>query len=153
MQPQIRKAGESRGFEVSRLVTHWAEVVGQEIAAIARPVNVSYGRGGFGATLTLLTTGAHAPILQMQLERLRERVNTCYGYSAIRRIRITQTAPAGFAEGQASFAPAPKESTPPAPTPDAQRAARHVTESVADTGLRQALEALGGHIISKANPT
>ena len=106
--PQIRKVGEARGFAVSRLLTHWAEIAGPEIATCARPVKIGYAKGGFGATLTLLTTGPAAPMVQMQLPRLREKVNACYGYNAISRITITQTAPTGFAEGQASFAPAPK---------------------------------------------
>lgn len=53
---RIRQASESRGFAQSRLLTDWTEVAGADIAAIARPVEVSYGRGGVGATLTLLTT-------------------------------------------------------------------------------------------------
>ena len=47
---RIRKAGESRGFAVSRVLTHWAEIVGSDLAQMCRPVEVSYGRGGFGAT-------------------------------------------------------------------------------------------------------
>ena len=105
---EIRRAGESRGFAVSRLLTHWAEIAGEEIAAIAQPVKVGYGRGGLGATLTVLTTGAQAPMLEMQKETLRERVNAVYGYNAISRVHITQTAPTGFAEGQAQFAHKPK---------------------------------------------
>ena len=66
LQTRIRKAGEKRGFAVSRVLTHWPEIVGEDIARVARPVNVSYGKGGFGATLTLLTTGAQAPVLAMQ---------------------------------------------------------------------------------------
>ncbi|MBT26349.1 MAG: RNA-binding protein, partial [Rhodobacteraceae bacterium] len=92
LQSRIRKAGESRGFAVTRLLTHWPEVVGEDIAAIARPVDVKYGRsGGFGATLTLLTTGAQAPMLEMQKDQIRQKVNGVYGYNAIARIRITQT--------------------------------------------------------------
>ena len=56
MQGQIRHAGEQRGFAVSRLLTHWAEIVGEDTARIARPVKVGYGKRGFGATLTVLTT-------------------------------------------------------------------------------------------------
>ena len=74
LQGRIRKAGETRGFAVTRLLTHWAEIVGEDTAQIARPVDVKYGRQGFGATLTLLTTGAQAPMLEMQKERLRETV-------------------------------------------------------------------------------
>ena len=71
LQSQIRKTSESRGFAQSRLLTHWAEIAGDEIAAISRPVDVRYGRGGLGATLTVLTTGANAPVLEMQKEQTR----------------------------------------------------------------------------------
>jgi len=108
LSDQIRRAGESRGFAVSRLLTHWAEIAGADIAGIARPVNISYGRGGMGATLTVLTTGPQAPMLEMQKDRLREKVNAVYGYNAISRVRITQTAPEGFQEGQAVFGPPKK---------------------------------------------
>lgn len=149
LQTRIRAAGETRGFAVTRLLTHWAEIVGEDTAKIARPVDVKYGRDGFGATLTLLTTGAQAPMLEMQKEKLRERVNTCYGYTAISRIRITQTAATGFAEGQAQFTHAPKAK--PAPISDAaKQEARSKVAPIGDAGLRDALEALGQNIISRS---
>jgi len=104
LQDQIRNAGESRGFAVSRLLTHWADIVGDEVAAAALPAKISYSQGGLGATLTILTTGAMAPILQAESAKIRDKVNACYGYSAISRINITQTAPTGFAEAGGIFA-------------------------------------------------
>ena len=92
LSAKIRQASETRGFAQSRLLTQWAEIVGQDVAAISRPVEVSYGRGGMGATLTLLTTGANAPMLEMQKEQLRAKVNAIYGFNAIARVRVTQTA-------------------------------------------------------------
>ena len=142
---QVRSASESRGFAVSRLLTHWAEVVGPDIARISRPVKVSYGRG-FGATLTVLTTGAEAPMLHMQKEVIRERVNACYGYKAIHKLRITQTASTGFAEGRAQFEPAPKTAAAPPETP---LEAKQAAENVADDDLRSALERLGANILSQ----
>ncbi len=145
----VREVGESRGFAVSRLLTHWAEITGEDIASHTRPVEVSYGRGGLGATLTILTTGAHAPMVEMQKEKLRERVNACYGYSAISRIRITQTAATGFAEGQAVFAPAPAAPEPKGPSPEARAAAAKTAAPVSDPSLRSALERLGANVISR----
>ncbi|UWR22268.1 DUF721 domain-containing protein [Sulfitobacter sp. S190] len=145
---KIRKATEQRGFAQSRLLTHWPEVVGKDAAAISRPVEVSYGRQGMGATLTLLTTGANAPMLEMQKENLRARVNGVYGYNAIARIRITQTAATGFAEGQVSFEHAPEKGTLP-PDPQLVRQAAHTAAPVADDGLRAALERLGTNILTK----
>lgn len=141
---RIRSASESRGFAVARLLTHWAEIVGPDVAKIARPVDISYGRG-FGATLTVLTTGSQAPMLEMEKELLRDRVNACYGYAAVQKVRITQTAARGFAEGQAIFEPASKAHPQMAPiTPEARRAAANVT----DDGLREALEKLGANVLS-----
>jgi len=148
LKDRIRAVGESRGFAVSKLLTHWAEVVGEDIAAIALPVKIGYGREGFGATLTLLTTGAAAPVLQMQLPKIRDRVNACYGYNAISRVTITQTAPQGFAEGQVAFTPAPKSA--PKPTdPAVRRAAEALSDEVHDPVLRAALEALGEKVLSR----
>ncbi|WP_299147156.1 DciA family protein [uncultured Tateyamaria sp.] len=146
---RIRQASESRGFAQSRLLTDWAEVAGADVAAIARPVEVSYGRGGMGATLTLLTTGAQAPMLEMQKEQLRARVNAVYGYNAIARIRITQTAATGFAEGQVAFDHRPKDNSPKAPNAEMHKAAGQVVAPVADDGLRTALERLGANILTR----
>lgn len=150
LQGQIRRAGESRGFAVTRLLTHWSEIVGQDVAGIARPVDVSYGRQGMGATLTVLTTGAQAPMLEIQKERLREKVNAVYGYNAIARIRITQTAPTGFSEGQADFSHAPKPRQEPAPDPVVSRTAAEVAAGLGDEKLRAAIESLARNVLSKS---
>lgn len=141
---RIRRAGEGRGFAVSKVLTHWPEIVGEEVAALARPVKVSYGREGFGATLTLLTTGAAAPLVQMRLPHIRDRVNACYGYGAISHVRVTQTAAEGFAEAPAAFAP-----QPPEPRPELADEARAAAGDVADPQLRQALQALALNVLSK----
>jgi hypothetical protein len=142
LSTRIREASQSRGFAVSRLLTHWTEIAGAEIAKIARPVEMTYGKG-FGATLTLLTTGAYAPMVEMQKEKLREKVNAVYGYNAVSRIRITQTSPTGFAEPQADYEPKPVE-----PTPEVTAKARQAVANVGDDSLRAALETLGRHILN-----
>ena len=148
MQTQIRTAGETRGFSHARILTHWAEIVGDAVAAICRPVNVSYSKGGMGATLTVLTTGPQAPMLEMQKESLRTKVNAIYGYNAISRVRITQTAPTGFAEGQAEFTPKPKQIRAD-PAPEIAQAAKDTAAGVGDENLRRALEDLARNVLSK----
>lgn len=150
LQPSIRKASEGRGFAVTRLLTHWAEVVGEGTAKIATPVGVSYAKSGMGATLTVLTTGAQAPMLEMEKEKIRNKVNACYGYNAIARIKVTQTAPTGFAEGRVAFVSAPEEKK----RPDAamKSAASDLSKGIKDDGLRGALAALGANVLSKQQP-
>lgn len=152
----IRKAGESRGFAVTRLLTHWSEIVGSDLAATTRPVKMGYGRDSFGATLTVLVQGAVAPLVEMQKARIRDRVNACYGYAAVTRIAMTQTsaggfagtgfAAPGFAEGQAAFAPAPRTK---APDPAVSAAAQAQTSAIQDESLRLALERLAANILSR----
>jgi hypothetical protein len=148
---QIRQASEARGFAQSRLLTQWAEIAGPAIAAVAHPVEVSYGRGGFGATLTLLTTGAQAPMLEMQKEKLRTRVNAVYGYNAIARVRITQTAATGFADGQVAFAHKSTKSEKPNTDPKRLRQATEAAAPVTDEGLRAALTRLGENVLTRNN--
>lgn len=147
---RIRTASESRGFAQSRLLTQWAEIVGPDTAAISRPVEIGYGRGGMGATLTVLTTGANAPMLEMQKEQLRTKVNAVYGYNAISRIRITQTASSGFSEGQIAFEHDRKTAQTPT-DPGVLRQAQETASPVADEGLREALARLGENILNKTN--
>jgi hypothetical protein len=94
---------------------------------IALPLKITYGRG-FGGTLVLLTTGAHAPVLEMRGTEIVERVNACYGYRAVSRVQVTQTAPTGFAEGQVAFRTAPRPGRtgtgPGAPVPGDTRIER-----------------------------
>lgn len=145
---QIRSATQSRGFAQSRLLTQWAEIAGSDMAAIARPVEVGYGRGGMGATLTVLTTGANAPMLEMEKEKLRAKVNAVYGYNAISRIRITQTAATGFSEGKVAFEHK-KPVKPSTPDPVLRQKAAAAVGVVSDSTLRDALSRLGENVLTK----
>lgn len=149
LQSRVRRAGESRGFSVTRLLTHWDEIVGPDTAARARPVKITYRRQGFGATLVLLVQGAQAPLVQALLPEIREKVNACYGYNAIARITLTQTAQTGFAENQTPFSgptPTPK---PGAISPAAHKQASGVATSIQNPQLRAAITRLGGHVLSR----
>ena len=145
LKQNIRKASESRGFAQSRVLTHWEEIAGADM------VEIGYGRGGLGATLTLLTTGANAPLLEMRKEELRERVNAIYGYNAIARIRVTQTAATGFSDGRVAFEHRAKEQARPEPSPETRAEVQRATQGVGDEGLRAALDRLGANVITKSH--
>lgn len=146
---RVRGAGAKRGFAETRLLTRWGEICGTELAAIARPLKVSYARDGMGATLILACEGARAPEVQMQAETIRERVNACYGYNAISRVRITQEDSAGFAEAQKAFTGATAPAAEAPPDPALTRAASERVAGVGDEGLRRALETLGRNVLAR----
>ena len=143
---RVRRAGGSRGFSETRILTNWVEIVGPSLAAIARPAKVSYAKSGFGATLTVITQAAYGPELQMQVPTIRERVNACYGYNAISRVRITQVDKSGgLAEPAAAFAHDTSDATPP----DPQKVEALGLDNVKDEGLRAALEQLSTSVLTR----
>ena len=93
LNKNIQKVSESRGFAQSRVLTHWSEIVGEEISSVSIPTKVSYKTDGLGATLTILTSGSSGPILEMQKEFIRTKINAVYGYNAVQKIKITQSSP------------------------------------------------------------
>ncbi|WP_443135100.1 DUF721 domain-containing protein [Frigidibacter sp. ROC022] len=153
LQKRISAAGESRGFAVSKVLTHWDEIAGPEMAALTRPVKIGYASHGLGATLTVLCSGANAPMIEMQKETLRQRVNACYGYNAVARIALTQTAPQGFAEAQALFQGRPASTAQRnTPDPETEALAREASAPIRDEALRAALEDMGRTILSRPKP-
>ena len=95
----------------------------------------------------IFADGAHSPELQMMLPELKHKVNACYGYNAISRIRITQTGEYGFGEQASDFEHKPKESKTLTPKQAADLTAS--IAPVADDRLRAALEKLGKNILNK----
>ncbi|MGV6839854.1 MAG: DUF721 domain-containing protein [Planktomarina sp.] len=148
VENSLRKAGESRGFAMTRLLTHWEDVLGPDMAAQCTPVKVSYAQRGFGATLTILTTGSYAPMLTMQVGQIRDRVNACYGYNAISRVKITQTAPHGFKAFASKPAAAPKRIDP-----QTQAAAHQAASQIQDPTLRDVLNQFGANVMTKEGRT
>ena len=86
-------------------------------------------------------------MIEMQKEAIRAKVNAVYGYNAIARVRITQTAPIGFSEGQAEFQV--KTKAKPALNPEVQKQAEQTARIVTDQNLRRALEELGRNVLTK----
>ena len=143
---RVRGVAEKRGFARSEVLTRWRDIVGPEMAAKAQPVKVSYAKAGMGATLVLFAKGAAAHEIEMQADLIRQKVNGCFGYNAISRIRLTQTAPStGLAEDLASYGP-----PPPAPiTPYAANAAAPVENQ----DLRNALSQLASNVMRRNTET
>ena len=149
LSSRIREASETRGFAQSRLLTHWEEIAGKETAKVSWPVKVSYGRQGFGATLVLLCNGPNAPFIEMEKERIRMRVNSVYGYNAIKRIKITQTSANDFDKGQTCIIPNEKPSKEPVDSKVAVKA-QELANGVGDLEFSHALEALAQNVLSKS---
>ena len=86
-------------------------------------------------------------MVQMQLPQIKERVNATYGYAAISRLHLTQTAPTGFTKEQAKLDVKQPMKRRIAPIKKAELKSN--ISNVSDEGLRTALAMLGENILTK----
>ena len=147
LKKSIQKASESRGFAQSRVLTHWSEIVGEEISSVSIPTKVSYKTDGLGATLTILTSGSSGPILEMQKEFIRIKINAVYGYNAVQKIKITQSSP--FALMRKNENTKSIISRKNKPKVEISTSLEKAVNEIDDKNLRQALEELAINVFTK----
>ena len=147
LKKNIQKVSESRGFAQSRVLTHWREIVGEEISSVSIPTKVSYRTDALGATLTILTSGSSGPILEMQKEFIRNKINAVYGYNAVHKIKITQSSPVALIgkNENSERTVSEKKKINIEISPSLEKAVNEID----DKNLRQALEELAINVFTK----
>jgi hypothetical protein len=81
------------GFIQSSVVSRWREIVGERYADASVPESIRFPQGKRqDGTLTLLVTGAHAPMMSHVTGVIIERVNRFFGYPAVAKVVIRQGA-------------------------------------------------------------
>ena len=129
-------AARRRGFAEASLLAEWASIVGPVLARRCQPVRIDHPPGKRQAGTLLLQAGSGIAIeLQHGAPQLIERINTYFGYRAVRQLRLLQM-------------PLPPASAPSPPPTRPLRAEDEATlaagvAAVDDSGLREALLALG----------
>lgn len=102
------------GFSDNTLVLRWPEIVGLQVAELARPVKLT--EAASGGVLTLRAEPAASVFLQHDTRNLCERINAYLGRPAVHRLRFA------FGPLQAAAPkPIPPASCKEAPADDAAR--------------------------------
>src|ERR1700719_3169221 len=129
---------ERQGFTSREIVTHWDDIVGPEIAAIAEPMRMQWIRSrdpdeSSPATLVLRVEGPAAIEIQHTSAVIIERVNRYLGWQAVARLALQQAAVVR------------RGRKPPRPKIDEGAAAAIAAQmtGIADDRLRAALGRLG----------
>src|SRR5207248_7521701 len=117
------------------VVTHWAEIVGADIADHAEPMRMIWPRRVHEddpdpATLVLRVEGPVALEIQHMSGVIIDKVNRFFGWRAVGRIQIRQ-APLMRRE---------KKEAPPAPDPDVVARLAADLSDIGDGHLRDALD-------------
>jgi hypothetical protein len=80
-----------RGFAEAGLITEWASIVGNDVARMSRPSQLTFPRGERkGGVLTIECGGAAALELQHLKPQILDRINSHFGYAAIAELRFKQ---------------------------------------------------------------
>jgi hypothetical protein len=125
-------AAQRRGFTAATMLADWRLIVGPVLAMRCQPTALE-ARGG---VLHLQASSSAALEIQHAATQLIERVNTYFGFRAVRRLKLIQ----------APLAPPPALPAPPRERALAPEEAAELQVAVADVGdepLRAALLALG----------
>ena len=137
----VNDAFARQGFTSCEIVTHWDDIVGPEVAAIAEPMRMQWVRSrdpgeSPPATLVLRVEGPAAIEIQHMSAVIIERVNRYLGWQAVARLALQQ-APL-MRRGR-------KQPRPKIDEASASAIAAQMT-GIADDGLRAALGRLGAAI-------
>jgi hypothetical protein len=130
-------AARRRGFAAASLLADWRLIVGPTLAARCQPVQLE-SRGG---VLHLQSSSAAALEIQHAAPQVVERINTYFGFRAVRRLKLVQ-------------APLPPAPAPPAPpqerplAPAEQEALQAAVAEVPDGPLQEALLGLGRSLLA-----
>ena len=138
VEGMVAPSAQARGFVISRLISHWPEIVG-DIAEWCQPASLSFDRGKPNdGVLKLAITYGRGPQAQAMSAQIIDRVNAAFGYNAVSRITLVQSL----------SPPAKAESTVQSTTP-ADTSASYIwsldekLKAVASPELRAALRRLG----------
>ncbi|AJP73270.1 DUF721 domain-containing protein [Sphingomonas hengshuiensis] len=84
-----RAAFRKFGFVQHAIVSRWSEIVGERYARVSVPESIRFpvGKRAEGV-LSLMVSGAHAPMMQHIAPEIVERVNRFFGYTAVARLAI-----------------------------------------------------------------
>jgi hypothetical protein len=134
-----------RGFAEAGLITEWASIVGNDVARMSRPVQLSFPRGERkGGALTLECGGAAALELQHLKPQILDRINRHFGYAALAELRFKQGSAPVRAKSKASL----RDSKPPSAAEIAETTA--AVAALPDGDIKASLLRLGLAIRSDA---
>jgi hypothetical protein len=127
-----------RGLARAELIAWWPDIVGTAYSGRTAPERIRWARDGKPATLVVRCDPSVALPFAHETSRVRERVNTYFGYPAVGAVRIVQQPVGGELEKK------------PAPT-----SPRELSPALAgkldriDGPLRDSLEKLGKSILAR----
>jgi hypothetical protein len=137
-----RAAFRKFGFVQHSVVSRWSEIVGERYARVSVPESIRFPQGKREqGVLSLVVSGAHAPMMQHIGPEIVERVNRFFGYPAVAKLAIRH----GDVKRVEKAAPPPSLK----PVPESLGAS---LRGIVDPELKAVLESLAAGVASQDIP-
>jgi hypothetical protein len=135
LDPIVRK----RGLARAEIISWWPDIVGAAYAEHTAPERIRWPRDGKAATLVVRCHPALALQFSYEADRVRERLNSYFGYPAVGAMRIVQQRVGGDEKRESAGV---QEPSVPAGLEDRL--------SAIDGPLKAAILALGRNVLAKS---
>lgn len=131
---------------LGRLVTHWAEIVGADLADRAQPVKIHYrkvpGEKKAEASLDIAAASVDATLLHYRKDLILERINQIFGERLVVALRFVPMA--------ANEIPKARRRILKRPVSPAEREnLSNMLDNIDDPALKERLEQLGTSILQE----
>ena len=91
IEPMVAPSARERGFAVSRLISHWHDIVG-DLSDWCRPADIHFARGSRNnGNLKLHIASGRGPQAQAMTPQIIKAVNATFGYQAVNQITLVQS--------------------------------------------------------------
>ena len=141
----------ARGITIHRIITEWPHIAG-DAAGWSEPQNIKFPQNQQDeGSLTITVRSGRGPEIQMLEEEIIRQCNQVFGYRAIARIVISQTAGTPLSVQTPSPQPPARPIKPDVDTAKAFDEARQKIATQASPELRQALDTLGKSLSGKTD--
>ena len=88
IDPLVRIHGSGSIVSLTKFVNIWGTLVGENISKKAQPIRIKTIKGGDQNVLYLGMTGPHMAELSLQIQDIREKINSYYSKEVIAQIKL-----------------------------------------------------------------
>ena len=88
IEPLVRRHGSTSIVSYSKLFNIWGTLVGEDISKKAQPIRIKTIKGGYQNILYLGMTGPFMAELSLQIQDIKEKINSFYSKEVIAQIKL-----------------------------------------------------------------
>ena len=88
IEPLVRRHGSASVVSYSKLFNIWGTLVGENISKKAQPIRIKTIKGGDQNILYLGMTGPYMAELSLQIQDIKEKINSFYSKEVIAKIKL-----------------------------------------------------------------